>query len=76
MVQCRYLGTIGGKDMTESTRRIMRTVMTNSVAHQMNFAGRGGKKRIKDMRLLQVIIGICSQSCQLYPRLVFRFLIY
>jgi hypothetical protein len=56
-VQCRYLGAIGGKDLTESTRRILRSVMTNSVARQMNFAGRGGKKAIRDMRLLQVIIG-------------------
>jgi hypothetical protein len=56
-VQCRYLGAIGGKDLTESTRRILRSVKTNSVARQMNFAGRGGKKALRDMRLLQVIIG-------------------
>jgi hypothetical protein len=56
-VQCRYLGAIGGKDLTESTRRIMRRVITNSVARQINFAGRGGKKAIRDMKLLQVIIG-------------------
>jgi hypothetical protein len=35
----------------------MRSVMTNSVAQQMNFAGRGSKKAIKDMTLLKVIIG-------------------
>jgi hypothetical protein len=56
-VQCRYLGAIGGKDLTESIRRILRSVMTNSVARQMNFAGRGGKKAIRDIRLHKVIIG-------------------
>ena len=56
--QIRYLGAIGGKDIPETTRRIMSGIMTTAVAHRMNFAGRGGKTAIKDMKLLQVIIGI------------------
>jgi hypothetical protein len=55
--QVRYLGSIGGKDVAETTRRVMRTLMTNTVAARMNFAGRGGKKAIKNMKLLRVIIG-------------------
>ena len=58
MYQVRYLGAIGGKDANETTRRIMRSLMTNSVAERVNFVGRGGKKAIKEMKLLQAIIGI------------------
>ena len=57
-LQMRYLGAIGGKDVPETTRRIMSTTMTTAVARRMNFAGRGGKKAIRDMKLLQVIIGL------------------
>jgi len=52
-----YLGAIGGKDIPETTRRIMSSIMTTNVARKMNFAGRGGKKGIRDTRILRVIIG-------------------
>ena len=51
------MGSIGGKDVAETTRRILRSIMTDVVAVRMNFAGRGGKVAIKDMKLLRVIIG-------------------
>ena len=56
-VQIRYLGAVGGKDVAETTRRIMRTLMTNAVASRMNFAGRGRKTGIADMKLLSAVIG-------------------
>lgn len=55
--QIRYLGAIGGKDIAETTRRVLRSLMANSVAQQMNFVGRGQKRGIQQMRLLQVVIG-------------------
>ena len=55
--QIRYLGSIGGKNVAETTRRIMRHLITNDVASRMNYAGRGGKKGIEKMRLLKVVIG-------------------
>lgn len=57
-IKVRFLGAIGGKDASETTRRIMRSLMTNAVAERVNFAGRGGKKAIQEMKLLQAIIGI------------------
>jgi hypothetical protein len=57
-IQVRYLGAIGGKDVPETTRRIMSNIMTTAVARQMNFAGRGGKVAIQNMKLLRVIIGM------------------
>lgn len=56
-VQVRYLGAIGGKDVPDTTRRILRSLMTNSVAARMNFAGRGTKVGIQNMRMLQVVVG-------------------
>ena len=55
--QIRYLGAIGGKDIAETTRRVLRSLMANSVAQKMNFVGRGQKTGIQQMRLLQVVIG-------------------
>lgn len=49
---------MGGKDVPETTRRILRSLMTNAAAVRMNFAGRGGKTAIQNMKLLSVIIGM------------------
>jgi len=52
-----YLGAVGGKDVAETTRRIMRSMMTNGVALKMSFAGRGRKTGISDMKVLNVVVG-------------------
>jgi len=43
--------------MADVTRRIMRTVMTNGVASRLNFAGRGRKTGIAEMKLLNAVVG-------------------
>jgi len=53
-----YLGTVGGKDVADTTRRILRCLMTNTVARRMNFAGRGSKTGIAEMKILDVVIGM------------------
>ena len=57
LVQVCYLGNIGGKDVADTTRRIMRTLMTNGVARRVNFAGRGRKTGIAEMKLLNAVVG-------------------
>jgi len=52
-----YLGAIGGKDIADTTRRVLRQLMTNNVARRMNFAGRGSKTGIAEMKILDVVIG-------------------
>ena len=56
-MQVNYLGAIGGKDVAETTRRILRSLMTNGVARRMNFAGRVSKTGISDLKILDVVIG-------------------
>jgi hypothetical protein len=51
VLQVRYLGAIGGKDVAETTRRILRNLMTN------DFAGRGSKTGISELKFLDVVIG-------------------
>ncbi len=48
-VQSRYLGSIGGKDIPETTRCIMHNLMTNALAVQLNFDGRGKKVGFADL---------------------------
>ena len=57
VLSVRCLGAIGGKDVADTTRRIMRSLMTNGVARRMNFAGRGSKTGISEMRILDIVIG-------------------
>jgi hypothetical protein len=57
VLQVNYLGAIGGKDVAETTRRILRSLMTNAAARRMNFAGRGSKTGICEMKILDVVIG-------------------
>jgi len=52
-----YLGAIGGKDIADTTRRVLRQLMTNNMARRMNFAGRGSKTGIAEMKILDVVIG-------------------
>ena len=61
--QVRYLGIIGGKDVAETTRRIMRSLMTTGVARQMNFAGRGSKTGISEMKILEIVVG--NKNCSI-----------
>ena len=57
VLKVRYLGAIGGKDVAETTCRIICCLMMNAVANQMNFAGRGRKTGIADYNVLAVVIG-------------------
>lgn len=55
-VQSRYLGCIGGKDVADTTRRIMKQVFAIPLARELNFAGRGEKTGIGAMEITAVII--------------------
>lgn len=57
MLKVQYLGAVGGKDVADTTRRILRCLMTNGVARRMNFAGRGQKHGISELKILDVVIG-------------------
>ena len=48
------MGAIGGKDVAETTRRIMNSMMTNSVARRMNFGGGRRKIGMGVMNILKV----------------------
>ena len=64
-MQSRYLGCIGGKDVADTTRRILKQVFDVPLARQLNFAGRGEKTGIGGMAITAVVIrklklGNCS----------------
>ena len=56
-MKVHYLGVIGGKDVAETTRHILRSLVTNAVAGRTNFAGRGRKTDISDLKILDETIG-------------------
>ena len=51
------MGSIGGKDVADTTRNVLRNLMANTVASRMNFVGGGGKIAIKNMTMLHFITG-------------------
>lgn len=55
-LQIRYLGCIGGKNLADTTRRVMKQVFDIPLARQLNFAGRGEKTGIGAMAVTTVII--------------------
>jgi len=57
VLKVQYLGAVGGKDVADTTRRILRSLMTNAVAGRMNYAGRGHKRAICELKILDVVIG-------------------
>jgi len=54
-LQIRSLGCNGGKDLADTTRRILWQVFHNNLARELNFAGRGEKTGIGDMAITNVI---------------------
>lgn len=57
LFQVHYLSAIDGKDVADTTRRILRSIMTNAVASRMNFTGHSSKTDICQMKILDVVIG-------------------
>jgi len=55
VTQVRNLSTIGGSTVKECTRRILRHVLSNKCAMNMNWKGRGDKTAFCDMELCKVI---------------------
>mgnify|MGYP005605566089 CR=1 FL=1 len=50
-----YHGAVGGKD--DTILRVLRTLISNGMAECINFAGRGSKTGITDLKILDVVIG-------------------
>lgn len=57
MCQVNYLGSIGGRDVADATRKVLRELLSTTLARKLNYAGNGEKDGIKDMRIRSVIIG-------------------
>jgi len=38
-----YLGLAGGRDVAITTRKVLSKLMTNAVAHKLNYHGHGAK---------------------------------
>ena len=51
------MGLAGGKDVGETTRKIMRSVMTNDLARRFNYAGHGSKHAFGALQLKDVVTG-------------------
>ena len=54
--QIRYLSLVGGADVAETTRRIMRKLGTNHLWSNFNMCGRKGKRGLKTTRFFPVIV--------------------
>lgn len=51
------MGLIGGHSIGDTTRRIMKALITNELAKKLNYKGRGEKFGVCGLKLLDVIFG-------------------
>jgi len=59
MFQITNFSTIGGANVKECTRRILRYLMTNNCGRFVNWKGRGGKVAFSQMTVCSIIISEC-----------------
>jgi len=57
-VQTSYLGTFCAGSVTESVTRMMKSLMTNSLALQMNWSGSRGKHSFSVLKFSATICGM------------------
>ena len=63
-LQIRSISAIGGSNVKETTRRLLRHTLTNNCAKQINWKGKNGKGAFSAMHMKSVIIR--EFCCQLF----------
>ena len=56
-LQTSFVAAIGGQDVRETTKGIMKALFSDDLASQLNFCGRGDKRGIGDLKLTRIVIG-------------------
>jgi len=59
--QVSYLGVVGGMTIKDTTRRILKTLFTNSLAVKYNYNGHGDKHAFGALMLKEVVNGMLSR---------------
>ncbi|KAG1650245.1 putative nuclease HARBI1 [Nymphon striatum] len=54
-IDISFLGTVGGCSVMETTRRIMKSIMTNGLAQLFNWKGKGEKSSFSSLELKSVV---------------------
>jgi len=65
-MQIRILAIAGGDNVGQTTRRIMKKLMSDSVAVTYNFRGKGSKQSFAALRLKTIVCGIYMKSFLCY----------
>ena len=56
-LKVQYFKNLGGLSASDMTRRILRKVMTDDIAAQMNWKGHNGKLAFESLKISDVIAG-------------------
>lgn len=62
-MQVRLLSQVGGSDPSDTARRVMKKLMTGTVALQFNWMGRGQKRAFSKMNLWPLVCGKGTVFC-------------
>lgn len=60
LLQTRFLGLAGGSSVGETTRAVMRRLMSTKVAQQTNWLGKGKKTAFSKLKLREIVSGLLS----------------
>ena len=61
-MQIRILAIAGGDNVGQTTRRMMKKLMSDSVALEYNFRGKGSKQSFGALRLKTIVCGMYQKS--------------
>ncbi|XP_065681210.1 uncharacterized protein LOC100205047 [Hydra vulgaris] len=57
-----HLAQIGGRNIGDTTRRLLRTLFSKGLSLQLNFAGRSGKVGIGNMKITSLIVSVVKKN--------------
>uniref|UniRef100_A0AAV2K4H5 DUF4806 domain-containing protein n=1 Tax=Knipowitschia caucasica TaxID=637954 RepID=A0AAV2K4H5_KNICA len=57
-----YLGTIGGTNVQDTTSRILKKILSHSLAQKMNWRGVNGKTALATLHLRKVVVGAVRKN--------------
>ena len=66
LIKVNHLAQIGGRNIGDTTRRLLKTLFLKGLSLQLNFAGRSGKVGIGNMKITSLIVSKSINEFEIY----------
>ncbi len=72
-LQIAYLSSIGGRDLVDTTSRVMSGILENALAMKFNLRGKGEKRAFAQLALFRIVISKLKKPTKLLTVLLCRY---